>query len=57
MKKSQNMPVLLSKMVLAQKVFTDGEVGKAQESLTPVVDWQNGLIGPSGCQLVVFYLL
>ncbi len=55
---SQNMPVLLSKMVLAQH-FSTGSWGwkKAQQSLTPAVDWLNDLIGPGGLLLVVSHLL
>jgi hypothetical protein len=47
---NQNMPVLLSKMVLAQH-FSTGSWGwkKAQQSLTPAVDWLNDLIGQVGC--------
>jgi hypothetical protein len=49
MKKSQNMPVWLSKMIFAQ----DAEAGKRHESLTPAGDWLDCLIGSGGLVLVV----
>jgi hypothetical protein len=47
MKKSQNMWVWLSRMVLTQHSCT-GCWGwqKARQSLTPAVDWLDGLIAP-----------
>jgi hypothetical protein len=54
--KTQNMPVWISKMVLAQHFLAeDAETGKkAQQSLTPaLLDWLDGLIGPSGLLLLI----
>jgi hypothetical protein len=58
MKKSQNVLVWISKMVLAQH-FSRGYWGwqKAQESLTPAVDWLDSFIGPGGLLSVVSHLL
>jgi hypothetical protein len=43
MKKSENMPVCLSKMVLAQYFCTGcWDWQKAQQSLTPIVDLARG---------------
>jgi hypothetical protein len=58
LKKSKNLPVWLSKMVLAQH-FCTGYQGwqKTQQSLTLVVDWPDGLIGPCGLLLLVSHLL
>ncbi len=53
MKKSQNMLVWLSKLVLVQHFVA----AKVQQSLTPVVDWLDGLVGPDGLLLLVCYLL
>jgi hypothetical protein len=57
MKKSQNMLVWISKMVLAQH-FSTGYRGwqKAQESLTPAVDWLDSFIGPGRLLSVVSHL-
>jgi hypothetical protein len=54
MKKSQNEPVWLSKMVLAQH-FCTGCWGqqKAQQSLKPAVNWWDSLIDLGGLLLVV----
>jgi hypothetical protein len=54
MKKSQNMPVSLSKMVLAQHFCTGCcDLPKPQQSLIPAVNWLYGLIGPGGLLLVI----
>jgi hypothetical protein len=57
MKKSQNVLVWLSKMVLVQH-FWSGCQGwqQAQQSLTPAVDWLDGLIGPGGLLILVSHL-
>jgi hypothetical protein len=51
------MPVWLSKMVFTQHFYT-GCWGwqKAQQSLTPAVDWLDGLIGPGGLLLIVSHV-
>jgi len=56
MKKSQNILVLVEQndfnptFLLMMMSYQ-----KAQQSLTPIVDWLNGLIGPNGLLLIVFH--
>jgi hypothetical protein len=57
MKKSQNVLVWLS-LVLVE-YFWSGCQGwqQTQQSLTPAVDWQDGLIGSGGLLILVSHLL
>ncbi len=63
MKKSQNKPVWLSNMVLDSIFARDSEAGERHSKawhlllIGQMVWLAHGLIGPSGLQLVVSYLV